>query len=174
LPIVVERNDIPIGMEGQLALHTMLMSLLLLECGIDRLTTGTRHVAALLTGEQRAVLAQVATLAPTMDSLIQGRIIYGHLFLPRARRLGQVYPEAFEEATRRHLWETPGYACDVAASVTKAAFAPPYSLLSAWRPALFSDLTDVRTTIDALPARNTNSPRSLADDPGRCCAPRRL
>lgn len=112
LPIVVERNDIPIGMEGQLALHSMLISLLLLERGIDRMTMGKRHVAAFLTEEQQAVLAQVPTLAPTMDSLIQGRVIYGRLFLPRARRLmaahGYAYPEAFEEATRRHLQETLG------------------------------------------------------------------
>jgi predicted nucleotidyltransferase len=112
LPIVVERNDVPIGMEGQLALHSMLISLLLLENGIDRMTTGKRHVAAFLTEEQRAVLTQVPSLAPTMDSLIQGRLTYGRLFLPRARRLmeahGHVYPEAFEAATKRHLWETLG------------------------------------------------------------------
>jgi len=112
LPIVVERNDVPIGMEGQLALHSMLISLLLLENGIDRMTTGKRQVAALLNDEQRAILAQVPSLAPTMQSLIQGRVAYGRLFLPRAQRLmeahGQVYPEAFEAATKRHLGETLG------------------------------------------------------------------
>lgn len=112
LPIVVERNDVPIGMEGQLALHSMLISLLLLENGIDRMTTSKRHVAAFLTQEQHAILAQVPSLAPTMDSLIQGRLAYGRLFLPRAQRLmkahGQIYPEAFEAATKRHLWETLG------------------------------------------------------------------
>lgn len=112
LPIVVERDDVPIGMEGQLALHSMFISLLLLERGIERMTTGKRHVAALLDEEQRAVLAQAPTLAPTMDSVIQGRVVYGRLFLPRARRLmaahGQVYPHTFEEATRRHLLETLG------------------------------------------------------------------
>lgn len=112
LPIVVERDDVPIGMEGQLALHSLLISLLLLENGIDRVSTGKRHVVALLTGEQRAVLAQVPSLAPTMPSLIEGRVAYGRLFLPRARRLmeahGQVYPEDFEAATKRHLWETLG------------------------------------------------------------------
>ncbi|HEY1353947.1 MAG TPA: hypothetical protein VGF67_30415 [Ktedonobacteraceae bacterium] len=112
LPIVVERNDIPIGMEGQLALHSMLISLLLLERGIDRMSMGKRHVAAFLTREQQALLSQVPALAPTLDSLIQGRVAYGRLFLPRARRLmaarGVLYPEAFEQATRRHLWETLG------------------------------------------------------------------
>ena len=112
LPIVVERNDVPIGMEGQLALHSMLISLLLLENGIDRIATGKRHVAALLDDEQRTILAQVPSLAPTMESLIQGRMAYGRLFLPRAQRLmqahGQVYPEAFEAATKQHLWETLG------------------------------------------------------------------
>lgn len=112
LPIVVERNDVPIGMEGQLALHSMLISLLLLENGIDRMTTGKRHVAAFLNEEQRAILAQVPSLAPTMDSLIRGRVAYGLLFLPRARRLmeaqGQAYPGAFEAATKEHLWETLG------------------------------------------------------------------
>ncbi|PWT73184.1 MAG: hypothetical protein C5B60_08570, partial [Chloroflexi bacterium] len=53
LPIVVEREDVPIGMEGQLALHSMLISLLLLENGIDRTFRGKRHVAAHLDDEQR-------------------------------------------------------------------------------------------------------------------------
>lgn len=112
LPIVVERNDVPIGMEGQLVLHSLLISVLLLENGIDRATTGKRHVAAYLTAEQRTLLAQVPSLAPTMESLIEGRVAYGRLFLPRARRLmeaqGQVYPEAFETATKQHLQETLG------------------------------------------------------------------
>jgi hypothetical protein len=112
LPIVVEREDVPIGMEGQLALHSMLISLLLLENGIDRTFRGKRHVAAHLDDEQRALLAQVPSLAPTMESIIEGRIAYGRLFLPRARRLmerhGQSYPAAFEAATVQHLWETLG------------------------------------------------------------------
>lgn len=112
LPIVVERDDVPIGMEGQLALHSMLISLLLLENGIDRMSSGKRHVAAHLNHEQRAILAQVPPLAPTMASIIEGRVAYGRLFLPRARRLmelhGQPYPEAFEEATIQHLRETLG------------------------------------------------------------------
>lgn len=112
LPIVVERNDISIGMEGQLALHSLFISLLLLENGIDRTTTGKRHVDALLTNEQRAVLGQIPSLAPSIESIIQGRVAYGRLFLLRARRLmearGHVYPEVFEAATKRHLWETLG------------------------------------------------------------------
>jgi hypothetical protein len=112
LPIVVEREDVPIGMEGQLALHSMLISLLLLENGIDRTVRGKRHVATHLDNEQRALLARVPSLAPTMESIIEGRIAYGRLFLPRARRLmeihGQSYPAAFEAATTQHLWETLG------------------------------------------------------------------
>jgi hypothetical protein len=112
LPIVVEREDVPIGMEGQLALHSMLISLLFLENGIDRMSSGKRHVAAHLNDEQRALLAQVPSLAPTIASIIEGRVAYGRLFLPRARcfmeRHGQTYPEAFEAATIQHLWETLG------------------------------------------------------------------
>jgi len=112
LPIVVEREDVPIGIEGQLALHSMLISLLLLENGINRTFTGKRHVAAHLNDEQRTILAQVPSLSPTMASIIEGRVAYGRLFLPRARRLmesrGQAYPEAFEAATIQHLRETLG------------------------------------------------------------------
>lgn len=112
LPIVVERNDVPIGMEGQLGLHSMLISVLLLENGIDRMTTGKRHVAAYLNDEQRALLAQIPALAPTMESIIDGRVAYARAFLPRARRLmearGQAYPAAFEAAARQHLWDTLG------------------------------------------------------------------
>lgn len=112
LPIVVERDDVPMGMEGQLALHSLLISLLLMENGIDRMSMGKRHVVAFLNAEQRAVLADVPSLAPTMASVIEGRVAYGRLFLPRARRLmeanGLAYPEAFEAATRRSLQETLG------------------------------------------------------------------
>lgn len=110
LPIVVQRNDISIGMEGQLALHSLFISLLLLENGIDRTATGKRHVDPLLTSEQRAVLMQIPPLAPTMESIMQGRIAYGRLFLPRAQRLmasrNQAYPAVFEAATKQHLLET--------------------------------------------------------------------
>jgi hypothetical protein len=89
LPIVVAQDDVPMGM-----------------------ITGKRHVAALLDGEQRAVLASVPTLAPTMASVIEGRLAYARCFLPRARRLmaahGLAYPEAFEAATRQHLLEMLG------------------------------------------------------------------
>jgi hypothetical protein len=112
LPIVVERDDLPIGMEGQMGLHSMLISLLLLENGIDRMAGGKRHVAAYLNDEQRAVLAQVPVLAPTMESVINGRIAYARLFLPRARRLmeahDQVYPDEFATATKQHLLERLG------------------------------------------------------------------
>lgn len=112
LPIVVERDDVPMGMEGQLALHSLLISLLLMENGIDRMSMGKRHVVAFLNEEQRAVLAGVPSLAPTMASVIEGRVAYGRLFLPRARRLmeanGLVYPAEFEDATRRSLQETLG------------------------------------------------------------------
>src|SRR5215469_5608460 len=112
LPIVVDRDDVPIGMEGQLGLHSLFISLLLLENGVDRTTTGKRHVAALLNDEQRAIQAQMPPLAPTMESIIQGRATYGRLFLPRARQLmekqGYSYPEAFEQAIRRYLLETLG------------------------------------------------------------------
>ena len=70
---------------------------------------GKRHVAPLLNDEQRMVIASVPPLEPTMDSVVRGRVAYARLFLPRARRLmerhGLAYPQAFEEATRRHLEE---------------------------------------------------------------------
>jgi len=112
LPIVVARDDLPIGMEGQMGLHSMLISLLLLENGIDRMAGGKRHVAVYLSDEQRAVLAAVPILAPTMESVIEGRVAYARLFLPRARRLmeahGQVYLDEFETATMKHLLERLG------------------------------------------------------------------
>jgi predicted nucleotidyltransferase len=110
LPIVVERDDLAIGMEGHFALHSLLISLLLMENGIDRASTSKRHVAAFLTAEQRALLAGVPPLAPTMTSVIEARLAYARLFLPRARRLmaahDLTYPAAFEAATKHHLAET--------------------------------------------------------------------
>jgi hypothetical protein len=110
LPIVVGRDDLPIGLEGHMACHGLLLSLLLLENGIDRATSGKRHVAPLLTDEQRRVVAGAPPLEPTMASVVAGRAAYARLFLPRARRLmaarGLSYPDAFEQATRRHLKHT--------------------------------------------------------------------
>jgi hypothetical protein len=112
LPIVVERDDVPMGMEGQMGVHSLLISLLLLENGIDRTITGKRHVAAFLSAEQRVVLAGVSSLDPSMESLIQGRLAYARVFLPRARRLMEArslpYPDAFETATKQHLRDTLG------------------------------------------------------------------
>ncbi len=85
LPIVVERDDVPMGMEGQMGVHSLLISLLLLENGIDRAATGKRHVVSFLTAEQRDVLARAPSLDPSMDSIVQGRLAYARLFLPRAR-----------------------------------------------------------------------------------------
>ena len=80
--------------------------------GMDRATLGKRHVAPLLTAEQRDVLAGVPALEPTMASVVAGRLAYARLFLPQARRLmgslGLEYPRAFEDATRRHLREMLG------------------------------------------------------------------
>jgi hypothetical protein len=112
LPIVVGRDDVPMGMEGQMSLHSLLIALLLMEAGIDRMTTGKRHVAAPLDDAQRAVLASVPTLSPTMASVVEGRLAYARIFLPRAHRLmpahGLAYPQAFEDATRAHLVATLG------------------------------------------------------------------
>jgi predicted nucleotidyltransferase len=112
LPIVVGRNDTAIGMEGQMGLHSMLLSLLLLENGIDRMSSGKRHVEAHLTAEQRVLLSTLPPLAPTLQSVIEGRVAYARLFFPRAKALmeaqGLVYPQSFEDATRHHLKTTLG------------------------------------------------------------------
>lgn len=114
LPMVVGRDDVPMGMEGQMGLHGLLIALLLMESGIDRFSSGKRHVVASLDEEQRAVLASVPVLAPNMESIIAGRVAYARLFLPRARRLMAAhdlpYPQAFEDATRAHLLAVLGLA----------------------------------------------------------------
>jgi predicted nucleotidyltransferase len=112
LTIVVERNDVPIGVEGQMGCYSLLLSLLLMEQGIDRMTMGKRHVARFLSAEQREALAGLPALAPTLASIVDGRVAYARLFLPRARRLMQAndmdYPQAFEDATWQHLKRTLG------------------------------------------------------------------
>ena len=107
LSIVVHRDDPAIGMEGQLGCHSLLIALLLMENGVDRNPMGKRRVAPLLSAEQRALLAALPPIAPDVASIAAGRLAYARVFLPRARRLmeanGRAYPEALEEATRRHL-----------------------------------------------------------------------
>lgn len=45
-----------------------------------------------------------------MEAVIEGRLTYARIFLPRARALmearGLKYPQAFEDATWQHLRET--------------------------------------------------------------------
>jgi hypothetical protein len=64
------------------------------------------------TDEQRNALAGLPTLAPTLESIVEGRAAYVRLFLPRARRLMEAhnlsYPQAFEDATRQHLKQNLG------------------------------------------------------------------
>jgi len=60
-----------------------------------------------LSDEQLDLLAAIPAAAPTRQSIIDAHIACARAFLPRARRLAERYdiewPEAFEDATWRHL-----------------------------------------------------------------------
>lgn len=60
-----------------------------------------------LTEEQLGLLASIPPVAPTRQSIIDAHIACARAFLPRARRIAELWeiewPQSFEDATWRHL-----------------------------------------------------------------------
>jgi hypothetical protein len=73
---------------------------------------GVLHPSRLLTPEQIFELAALAPVAATRDGVLAASLDLARIFLPRAKVVaadaGAEWPQAFEDATRRHLLETFG------------------------------------------------------------------
>lgn len=111
----VGRNEpIPLG-NGVIVMRDIgLVALLLAEQGLTSVPPGrkpfagnpfpfTKRLRPYLTDEQKALLAALPPLAPTVDSAIEGFVALAKAFLPRARRLaertGARWPAEFERAS---------------------------------------------------------------------------
>jgi predicted nucleotidyltransferase len=108
------RKEYVLGLTGVDLLRQMTFELMLEENGIgpaDR--GGALHRWPLLTPEQQDELGALAPVVADHDGIVAADAALARIFLPRARRLaqriGMVWPEAFETATRRHLKDRLGF-----------------------------------------------------------------
>ena len=106
-PVVVNRGDYVIGVDGAMLLRTMLIDLMLAEQGRSRSERSVKRVTQMLSAEQIGALQALAPIAANRNSLIEAHRALAALFLPRAKALteqrGIAWPADFEAATRTHL-----------------------------------------------------------------------
>jgi predicted nucleotidyltransferase len=111
-PVAVGRQEWLVAHQGWDLLRGMLIDLMLEENRVSPGARGVKRLNPFLTPEQRALLEGLAPPRPGRDPLIAANGELAGLFLPRARALAQArgvaWPEAFEQATRRHLEQTVG------------------------------------------------------------------
>ena len=108
LPNALGRGELLNALSGVDILRRLAVELMHEENGIapDR-RGGALHPSRFLRAEQLAALAALAPIVAERESLIEGNRALATLFLPRARalagRAGAEWPQALEEACRRHL-----------------------------------------------------------------------
>jgi predicted nucleotidyltransferase len=111
--VVLGRREYVMALSGVDILRRTTIDLMTEENGIgpaDR--GGMLHTSRLLTPEQMAELEALAPVATSRDGVLTASLDLARIFLPRARglasKVGADWPQAFEDATRRHLAETFG------------------------------------------------------------------
>jgi hypothetical protein len=112
LPVAVERSEFVVGQMGFGLLRDMLVDLMVEANGKSGERGGVKRLNAFLTAEQRHALEAVTPPPADRDGLIEANLALAALFLPLAKSLaaerGVAWPEALEQATRRHLANTVG------------------------------------------------------------------
>ncbi len=109
----LEREEYVLGLTGLELLRRLTLDLMLEENGVSPADRGgALHRNPFLTQDQRRALETLRPAAANRADLLAGDAAIAAVFLPRARalaaRTGAVWPQAFEEATRRHLRERLG------------------------------------------------------------------
>lgn len=104
----VGREEYVLCLTGVGYLRNMTLDLMLEENGIaPSARGGALHRNVFLKPEQQAELVNLPPLSADRDSVIEAHRALAAVFLPRAKRLaeevGMVWPQAFEDATRRNL-----------------------------------------------------------------------
>jgi len=108
LPVAIGREEYLLAQDGIGLLRRMTIDLMIEENGIaPSARGGALHLRRLLTPEQHALLSALPPVSATRDSAVAGHRAIARLFLPLAREMarqsGADWPQAFEDATRRHL-----------------------------------------------------------------------
>ena len=112
LAVVVGRNEPVLGTNGAVMLcYTCLVPLMHAEQGVLR-TGGNKRMRPFLTDEQHAVLEGLPPIEATLSSVIDSYAATSEIFVERgqalAERMGGEWPQAFHDATRRHLERSIG------------------------------------------------------------------
>jgi len=107
-PVGIGRGEHIVALSGVELLRQMALNLMLEENGVslsDR--GGALRRNPLLTAEQRLELESVPPIWADRAAIVAAQARLASIFLPRAQRLaeriGMAWPQAFEDATRRHL-----------------------------------------------------------------------
>jgi predicted nucleotidyltransferase len=107
-PLGIGRGELQLALSGIDILRRLTFDLMLEENGVaPERRGGALHPSRFLTDAQKAAIAALPTIAAERDSIVRGSEAFAAIFLPRARVLaaaiGAEWPQAFEDATRRHL-----------------------------------------------------------------------
>lgn len=107
LPVAVERQEFLVGQDGVGLLRTMLVDLMVEANGKTGLRGGVKRLNAFLSEDQRRALEALPARTSDRDALIEASTAPARLFLPLAKAMaaerGVAWPQALEDATRRHL-----------------------------------------------------------------------
>jgi predicted nucleotidyltransferase len=111
--VVLGRQEYVMGLSGVDILRRTTIDLMIEQNGIGPAERGGMlHTSRLLTPDQMAELEALGPVAPTSDGVLAASLDLARIFLPRAKALasevGAEWPQAFEDATRRHLLKTFG------------------------------------------------------------------
>lgn len=106
LAVVNGRGEYLLSVAGVDLLRMMLFNLLSEE--VERADKGGMLAwSRRLSAEQLSLLATIPPVAPTRESVVEAHLAAAAAFLPRARKLAErwdiEWPQAFEDATWRHL-----------------------------------------------------------------------
>jgi hypothetical protein len=109
LPLAIGREEYLNGMLGVFHLRNLLVDLMIEETGAPH-RGGVLHLNRLITEEQKVVLGSLPPPVAERNALIETQLAYAAAYLPRARRLAELWevewPERFEAVTWEHLERT--------------------------------------------------------------------
>ena len=106
-PVAIGRGEWVVAQQGHGLLRDMAVNLMLEGNGVPRSARGAKRLNVYLRPDQQAALEAIAPPSANRESLLASQVAIARLFFSEARpiaaRMGIVWPEAFEAATRRHL-----------------------------------------------------------------------
>jgi len=109
LPVVIGREELVVGQSGAGLLRTALIRLMLEDAAVED-RGGALRLKPVLRSEHLQALHDLPGVEATRSSVIQAHLACARSFLPLARRLHRdcevPWPDALEEAARRHLRST--------------------------------------------------------------------